>query len=58
MCATAFHDALKEDDVEWSALPAIRPWHTAPGEDYLQRNCTICNSTLARLMPPQGDDDE
>ncbi len=51
------HDALREDDVQWMALPVIRPMDASSGLVLLMRNCTECHSTLAREMPPQGSDE-
>ena len=57
MCPIS-HDVLRDDDAEWSALPAIKPWQVAPGEVLLMRNAPCCNSTLARTMAPQDSDEE
>ena len=51
MCTTEKHETVKSNDAEWKQLLYIGI-QRIDGRDVLElRNCRVCHSTLARLVP-------
>lgn len=50
------HDAIRDDDERWMALPYRGVWDTEPGVTLVMRDCE-CRSTLVRVLAPQGGDE-